>query len=164
MATVWEKIYNRIFWKNGEESETTPVSAANMNVMDLALDMMDSRIVQLGLEKADADKIGMTYIKYSENADGTDFTDNPTENSKYMGVCVRNSATAPTSKEDYKWSMIQGKEGPQGPKGDKGDGASSWEELTDKPTTLEGFGITDAYTKGEIDNMMGDVETLLEAL
>lgn len=31
----------------------------------------------------------------------------------------------------------------------------------DKATTLSGYGITDAYTKEEIDNMIGNVETLL---
>lgn len=31
----------------------------------------------------------------------------------------------------------------------------------DKATTLSGYGITDAYTKGEIDNMIGNIETQL---
>ena len=31
----------------------------------------------------------------------------------------------------------------------------------DKATSLAGYGIDDAHTKTEIDNMIGDVETLL---
>ena len=34
----------------------------------------------------------------------------------------------------------------------------------DKSTTLSGYGITNAYTKTEIDNMMGNIETLLAAI
>ena len=33
-----------------------------------------------------------------------------------------------------------------------------------KSTTLSGYGITDAYTKTEIDNMIGNIETLLAAI
>ena len=34
----------------------------------------------------------------------------------------------------------------------------------DKSTTLAGYGITNAYTKTEIDNKIGDIETLLAAI
>ena len=34
----------------------------------------------------------------------------------------------------------------------------------DKATTLSGYGITDAYTKSEIDSMIGDVESILDAI
>lgn len=34
----------------------------------------------------------------------------------------------------------------------------------DKATTLSGYGITNAYTKTEIDNMIGNIETLLAAI
>ena len=34
----------------------------------------------------------------------------------------------------------------------------------DKSTTLSGYGIADAYTKTEIDNMIGNIETLLAAI
>ena len=38
------------------------------------------------------------------------------------------------------------------------------ENKADTATTLAGYGITDAYTKTEIDNMIGDIETLLAAI
>ena len=34
----------------------------------------------------------------------------------------------------------------------------------DKSTTLSGYGITNAYTKDEIDNMIGNIETLLASI
>jgi len=37
-----------------------------------------------------------------------------------------------------------------------GGGTSAWADITGKPTTLSGFGITDAYTKAYIDaNFLG---------
>jgi hypothetical protein len=39
--------------------------------------------------------------------------------------------------------------------------ASEVSGKADKATTLAGYGITDAYTKTEIDNMIGDIEALL---
>lgn len=39
--------------------------------------------------------------------------------------------------------------------------SGSYNDLNNKPTTLSGYGITNAYTKTEIDNMIGNVETLL---
>lgn len=33
-------------------------------------------------------------------------------------------------------------------------GVSSWNDLTDKPTTIAGFAITDAYTKSEVDTSL----------
>ena len=38
------------------------------------------------------------------------------------------------------------------------------ENKADKSTTLSGYGITNAYTKTEIDNMIGNIETLLAAI
>lgn len=39
-----------------------------------------------------------------------------------------------------------------------------YNEKADTATTLSGYGITDAYTKTEIDTMIGDIETLLAAI
>lgn len=62
----------------------------------------------------------------------------------------------------------QGPVGPQGPQGEKGDpGGSAWEDITGKPTTVEGYGITDVVIKGvksppntsSGDNLTGIYET-----
>lgn len=54
-----------------------------------------------------------------------------------------------------------GADGPQGPQGLKGDtgatgpqgpaGPSDWNAIPNKPTTIAGYGITDAYTKAQSD-------------
>src|SRR5690606_10857367 len=42
----------------------------------------------------------------------------------------------------------------------EGDHTHSFSQLTDIPTTLAGFGITDAYTKSESDAITGDLGNL----
>jgi hypothetical protein len=42
----------------------------------------------------------------------------------------------------------------------KGYTGSSFNDLTDKPTTVSGYGITNAYTKTEVDNITGDLSDL----
>ncbi len=161
MATVWEKIYHRIFWKHGQVDESTPISAANMNVMDLAIDMLDTRVVQLGIDKADADKTGMLYIRYSEQADGSNFTELPTANTKYMGVCVSNSTIAPTEKEKYVWSKIEGPQGPQGPQGPKGESTGNMDKDDyDADESVKHAGGIKAY----VDTVLGAVESALAEL
>ena len=49
-----------------------------------------------------------THIRYSTNADGTDFSTTP---DKYMGVYTGTSSSAPTSKTSYTWSRILGQRG-----------------------------------------------------
>lgn len=41
---------------------------------------------------------------------------------------------------------------------------STWNGKANSATTLAGYGITNAYTKNEIDTMIGDIETLLAAI
>ena len=43
----------------------------------------------------------------------------------------------------------------------KAYGAAGHKTLAEKSTTIAGYGITDAYTKTEINNMIGDIESLL---
>lgn len=49
-----------------------------------------------------------TYIRYSANADGTDFSEKP---NIYLGIYTGPSATAPTEKEAYTWTKIEGDPG-----------------------------------------------------
>ena len=37
-------------------------------------------------------------------------------------------------------------------------------QVNEKPTTLSGYGITDAYTKAEIDLVIGDINTALDVI
>ena len=46
-------------------------------------------------------------------------------------------------------------------------GASTEDDLSEyakKATTLSGYGITDAYTKTEVENMIGDIDSALDVL
>lgn len=49
-----------------------------------------------------------TYIRYSANADGTDFSEEP---NIYLGIYTGPSATAPVEKEAYTWTKIEGDPG-----------------------------------------------------
>lgn len=46
------------------------------------------------------------HIRYSANADGTDFTDTPQAGSKYIGIYAGLLATAPTDKTLYQWVQV----------------------------------------------------------
>ena len=70
-------------------------------------------------------KTTYTWIKYSDNADGTGLYDTPKSTTKYIGIATnKTTATESTTKTDYTWSLFKGDKGDtgsQGPKGDKGD-------------------------------------------
>ena len=38
------------------------------------------------------------------------------------------------------------------------DGTIAWSNITDTPTTIEGYGITDAYTMTQVDNKIENIE------
>lgn len=46
------------------------------------------------------------YIRYSPYADGQDMTEEPEEDTLYMGTCSSNSATAPTDHTQYTWVKV----------------------------------------------------------
>ena len=69
-----------------------------------------------------------TWIKYSDNTDGTGLYDTPKSTTKYIGIATnKTTATESTNKADYTWSLFKGDKGdtgatgPQGPQGEKGD-------------------------------------------
>ena len=70
-------------------------------------------------------KTTYTWIKYSDNADGTGLYDTPKSTTKYIGIATnKTTATESTTKTDYTWSLFKGDTGPQGPQGSKGDTGS----------------------------------------
>jgi hypothetical protein len=53
-----------------------------------------------------------TWMKYSDNADGTGMYDLPTANTLYIGIAVnKTTAAASTNKADYQWSRFKGSDG-----------------------------------------------------
>ena len=62
-----------------------------------------------------ASNASYTYIRYSNQANGSGMNDNP--NSTYLGVYVSSSSTAPTNPSEYRWTRIRGEDGRQGERG-----------------------------------------------
>jgi hypothetical protein len=59
-----------------------------------------------------------TWIKYSDNADGSGLYDLPTENTLYLGLAVNKpTATESTNPADYVWSKFRGGSGVPGTRG-----------------------------------------------
>lgn len=52
-----------------------------------------------------------TFVRYSANADGTDFVTSPTASTKYVGIVVTTTNSAPTAKTSYTWSKYVGDDG-----------------------------------------------------
>lgn len=56
-----------------------------------------------------------TWIKYSDNADGTGLYDTPNSQTKYIGIATnKTTATESTNKTDYVWSKFRGEDGTDG--------------------------------------------------
>ena len=55
-----------------------------------------------------------TFVRYSENADGTGFVTSPTSSTKYVGIAVTSTNSAPSSKSSYTWSKYVGDDGADG--------------------------------------------------
>ena len=120
-------------------------------------------------------KDGITYytwIKYSDNADGTNLYDSPNDNTKYIGIAVnQTSQTESTNESDYKWSKFRGDDGVNGSNGTDGIGISSvteeyylstskseqkdgsWE--TSPPTWSKGNYM---WTRSKIEYTNGEIE------
>jgi hypothetical protein len=95
------------------------------------------------------------WIKYSADADGTNFSDTP---NTYMGVAVTTTPTAPTLKTAYRWTKVVGTDGIPGEAG--ADGQSSYLHIkySDDGTTFTGNGGEDvgAYIGTYIDFNQAD--------
>lgn len=52
-----------------------------------------------------------TWIRYSENADGNPMTTTPNSKTKYIGIAITQTSTAPSTYGDYTWSRIKGSGG-----------------------------------------------------
>lgn len=78
-----------------------------------------------------------TWIKYSDNADGTGLYDIPTANTAYLGIAVNKATPVESSvKTDYVWSKFKGDQGVPGTgtTGQRGAGqyyaqGNSWSDL-----------------------------------
>lgn len=63
-----------------------------------------------------------TWIKYSDNADGTGLYDVPKDTTNYIGIAInKTTPTESNNKTDYVWSRFKGDKGDKGEKGDQGE-------------------------------------------
>lgn len=73
-----------------------------------------------GAKGADG-KTTYTWIKYSENADGTGLYDVPKDSTLYIGIAVnKTTASESINKADYVWSRFKGSDGKDGKDGRNG--------------------------------------------
>ena len=52
-----------------------------------------------------------TWIRYSSNADGSNMTAIPNEETKYIGVAITSEDSAPTDYTKYSWALFKGSDG-----------------------------------------------------
>ena len=107
------KIFVGSSW-NGSTSESFKAEFKNIEIrIFIPDDTSDPSRVR------SASNSSYTHIKYSDQSNGSNMSDN--SNSIYLGVYVGPSSVAPTSPSEYRWSKIRGDAGPAGPKGNTGD-------------------------------------------
>lgn len=125
------------------------ISAVENNEIDVAELTKDLPDVIKGKDGDD----GVTYytwIKYSPNADGSNMTNLPDANTKYIGISYNNlSPTESSSPTDYTWSRLKGEQGIQGVQGIQGETGAQGVGVTNitnqyyystSPTELSGGG------------------------
>ncbi|UOE54915.1 phage tail spike protein [Cytobacillus oceanisediminis] len=59
------------------------------------------------------------HVRYSQNADGSSMTTDPT-GAKYIGIATTATSAAPTANTSYRWSLIKGDQGLPGESGSDG--------------------------------------------
>ena len=108
------------------------------------------------------------YVRYSANASGSNMTTTPTSTTKYIGVCVTQSATAPTSYTAYSWSKYVGEDGTNGTNGTNGeDGYSRAQIVLYQRSATEpavpAATLTYTFQTGGISGNMGAWDTEIPA-
>ena len=83
-----------------------------------------------------------TWVKYSDNADGTGLYDTPKDSTLYIGIAVnKTSKTESTNKSDYTWSKFKGADGVKGKDGVNGTTTYTWIKYADNAS---GSGLSDS--------------------
>ena len=88
-----------------------------------------------------------TWIKYSDNADGTGLYDTPKESTMYIGIAPnKTTATESNNKTDYIWSKFKGEKGDQGLQGVAGKDGKTYYTWIKYADDIDGTGISDDPT------------------
>ena len=85
-----------------------------------------------------------TWIRYSSNSDGTNMTNEPNEETVYIGIAVNQTSSIPSeNKNDYVWSKFIGEDGVDGKDGEDAIPSYTWIKYADDSS---GNGISDNPT------------------
>jgi hypothetical protein len=73
--------------------------------------LLDQQTIPILSDGIDATQY-YTYVRYSANSDGSSYTETPSSSTKYIGVCVSTSTTAPAYNDSaWHWSKYIGEDG-----------------------------------------------------
>jgi hypothetical protein len=98
-------------------NKTTPIETNNP--ADYIWGLMSGEGVQ-GPPGADGQTL-YTWVKYSNNPDGSGLYDTPNANTEYIGIAVnKTTASESTNPADYTWSKFKGEQGEPGADGQDG--------------------------------------------
>ncbi len=77
---------------------------------NVQLDQKSINIVKDGSNGSNGSS-SYTWVRYSENANGNPMTTTSNSKTKYIGIAITQTSTAPSSYSDYTWSRIKGSGG-----------------------------------------------------
>ena len=117
---IWQKTMT--VYGDGSIVESTPTCLQGLNGKDGA----DGKDGINGVNGKDGVS-NYIFIRYSANADGSNMTVSPNENTKYIGTVTVTTNVAPTDYSAYSWALIKGADGEKGIPGSNGiDGKTSY--------------------------------------
>lgn len=121
---VVEETTNGTTWttKYDADALTYTYTPSSLNVLSARVKMYvaGAKNVQLDQKSINIVKDGSngsngsssyTWIRYSENANGNPMTTTPNSKTKYIGIAITQTSTAPSAYGDYTWSRIKGSGG-----------------------------------------------------
>lgn len=121
---VVEETTNGTTWttKYDADALTYTYTPSSLNVLSARVKMYvaGAKNVQLDQKSINIVKDGSngsngsssyTWIRYSENANGNPMTTTPNSKTKYIGIAITQTSTAPSSYSNYTWSRIKGSGG-----------------------------------------------------
>lgn len=121
---VVEETTNGTTWttKYDADALTYTYTPSSLNVLSARVKMYvaGAKNVQLDQKSINIVKDGSngsngsssyTWIRYSENVNGNPMTTTPNSKTKYIGIAITQTSTAPSAYGDYTWSRIKGSGG-----------------------------------------------------
>lgn len=121
---VVEETTNGTTWttKYDADALTYTYTPSSLNVLSARVKMYvaGAKNVQLDQKSINIVKDGSngsngsssyTWIRYSENANGNPMTTTPNSKTKYIGIAITQTSTAPSAYSSYTWSRIKGNGG-----------------------------------------------------